>query len=43
MYRSREHADKAPAEVGAVIADFADKPSLGHALEGVYFDNSTCQ
>ena len=35
-YRSREHAGKAPAEVGAVIADFTNKPSMGHALEGVY-------
>ena len=35
MYRSPEDAAKGPAEVGAVIADFADKPSLGRALEGV--------
>jgi uncharacterized protein YbjT (DUF2867 family) len=35
MYRSPEDAAKASAEVGAVIADFADKPSLGRALEGV--------
>ena len=35
MYRSPEDAAKAPAAVGAVIADFADKPSLGRALEGV--------
>jgi uncharacterized protein YbjT (DUF2867 family) len=35
MYRSPEDAAKAPAEVGAVIADFADKPSLSRALEGV--------
>jgi len=35
MYRSPEDAAKASAEVGCVIADFADKPSLGRALEGV--------
>lgn len=35
MYRSPADAAKASAEVGAVIADFADKPSLGRALEGV--------
>src|SRR5215472_4154469 len=35
MYRSAEDAAKASAEVGAVIADFADKPSLGRALDGV--------
>src|SRR5215472_11358036 len=35
MYRSPADAAKAPAEVGTVIADFADKPSLGRALEGV--------
>jgi len=35
MYRSPEDAAKASAEVGAVIADFADKPSLGRALDGV--------
>jgi uncharacterized protein YbjT (DUF2867 family) len=35
MYRSPEDAAKASAEVGAVNADFADKPSLGRALEGV--------
>ena len=35
MYRSRGDAAKAPANVRAVIADFADKPSLGRALEGV--------
>jgi uncharacterized protein YbjT (DUF2867 family) len=28
MYRSPEDAAKASAEAGAVIADFADKPSL---------------
>ena len=35
MYRSPEDAAKASAEVGTVIADFADKPRLGRALEGV--------
>jgi uncharacterized protein YbjT (DUF2867 family) len=35
MYRSPEDAAKTSAEVGSVIADFADRPSLGHALEGV--------
>ena len=35
MYRSREDAAKVPANVPAVIADFADKPSLRRALEGV--------
>jgi uncharacterized protein YbjT (DUF2867 family) len=35
MYRSPEDAAKASTEVGAVIADFADKPSLGRALDGV--------
>src|ERR1700756_5836666 len=35
MYRSPEDAAKVPADVAAVIADFADKPSLGRALEGV--------
>ena len=35
MYRSPEDAAKAPADVGAVIADFADKPSLVRALERV--------
>ena len=35
MYRSSEDAAKVPAGVGGVIADFADKASLGRALEGV--------
>lgn len=35
MYRSAEDARKAPAGVGAVIADFADKASLNAALQGV--------
>jgi len=35
MYRSREDAARVPADVPAVIADFADKPSLRRALEGV--------
>jgi len=35
MYRSAEDAKKAPAGVGAVIADFADKGSLNAALQGV--------
>ena len=35
MYRSPADAAKASIEVGAVIADFADRGSLGRALEGV--------
>jgi uncharacterized protein YbjT (DUF2867 family) len=35
MYRSPEDAAKASADVETVIADFADKPSLGRALESV--------
>jgi len=35
MYRSSEDAAKVSAGVGGVIADFADKASLGRALEGV--------
>jgi uncharacterized protein YbjT (DUF2867 family) len=35
MYRSREDAARVPAGIPAVIADFADKPSLLRALEGV--------
>jgi uncharacterized protein YbjT (DUF2867 family) len=35
MYRSPEDAAKASKDAGVVIADFADKPSLGRALEGV--------
>jgi uncharacterized protein YbjT (DUF2867 family) len=35
MYRSREDAARVPAGVPAVVADFADKPSLRRALEGV--------
>ena len=35
MYRSKEEAAKVPQGATAVIADFADKPSLRRALEGV--------
>jgi uncharacterized protein YbjT (DUF2867 family) len=35
MYRSREDAVRVPANIPAMIADFADKPSLRRALEGV--------
>ncbi|HTS28786.1 MAG TPA: SDR family oxidoreductase [Bryobacteraceae bacterium] len=35
MYRTRENAAQAPAEARTVIADFADKASLGRALDGV--------
>jgi len=35
MYRSPADAAKATHDAGAVIADFADKPSLGRALDGV--------
>src|SRR5215472_14998224 len=35
MYRSREDAARVPAGIPAVVADFADKPSLRRALEGV--------
>src|SRR6516165_964687 len=35
MYRSPGDAARATHDTGAVIADFADKPSLAHALEGV--------
>jgi uncharacterized protein YbjT (DUF2867 family) len=35
MYRSREDAARAPGAIASVIADFADKPSLRRALEGV--------
>jgi uncharacterized protein YbjT (DUF2867 family) len=35
MYRSRDDAARAPAGTPAVIADFADTPSLLRALEGV--------
>jgi uncharacterized protein YbjT (DUF2867 family) len=35
MYRSREDVARVPAGIPAVIADFADKPSLRRALEGV--------
>jgi uncharacterized protein YbjT (DUF2867 family) len=35
MYRSREDAARVPADIPAVIADFADKPSLRRALEGI--------
>jgi uncharacterized protein YbjT (DUF2867 family) len=35
MYRSKDDAAKAPANVPVVIADYADKASLARALEGV--------
>jgi uncharacterized protein YbjT (DUF2867 family) len=35
MYRSKEEGAKVPQGAAAVIADFADKPSLRRALEGV--------
>jgi uncharacterized protein YbjT (DUF2867 family) len=35
MYRSEEEADKAPAGVATVMADFASKDSLKRALAGV--------
>src|SRR5215471_10809187 len=35
MYRSPEDAARASKDARAVIADFADKPSLGRALEAV--------
>lgn len=35
MYRKKEDAAKAPAGVASVLADFADKSSLPHALEGI--------
>ena len=35
MYRSAEEARKAPPGVSTVVADFADKASLGRALAGV--------
>jgi uncharacterized protein YbjT (DUF2867 family) len=35
MYRSPEDAAKSPENAQAVIADFADKPSLARALKGV--------
>ena len=35
MYRSQADADKAPSGTSTVLADFADKPSLLHALQGV--------
>jgi len=35
MYRSREDAARVSANIPTVIADFADKPSLRRALEGV--------
>lgn len=35
MYRSKEDAVKAPANVPVVIADYADKATLARALEGV--------
>jgi uncharacterized protein YbjT (DUF2867 family) len=35
MYRAKEEAAKAPARCEPVLADYADKPSLRSALEGV--------
>ncbi|MEO7144023.1 MAG: SDR family oxidoreductase [Bryobacteraceae bacterium] len=35
MYRSNEDARKTPKNVGAVVADFADKSSLRNALRGI--------
>lgn len=35
MYRSKEEAAKAPAGCGSVLADYADRPSLRNALNGV--------
>jgi len=35
MYRSKEDAAKAPSGCEAVLADYADKQSLGKALDGV--------
>lgn len=35
MYRSRAESAKAPSETETVIADFADKASLGNALRGM--------
>src|SRR3984893_9514876 len=35
MYRSKEEAEKAPAGCEPVLADYADKPSLRKALNGV--------
>ena len=35
MYRSPDDAARSPANAQAVIADFADEPSLGRALKGV--------
>jgi uncharacterized protein YbjT (DUF2867 family) len=34
IFRSPEDAAKESHDAGAVMADFADKPSLGRALEG---------
>ena len=34
MYRSKEEAAKAPSGCQAVLADYADKHSLGKALDG---------
>lgn len=36
MYRSSEDTAKAPAGANPVIADFADRASLDHALKGVH-------
>ena len=35
MYRAEQDARKAPGGLGVVIADFADRESLGRALDGV--------
>jgi uncharacterized protein YbjT (DUF2867 family) len=35
MYRNAEDALRAPAGVATVIADFADRPSLANALQGI--------
>lgn len=35
MYRKKEDAAKAPAGVASVLADFSDKSSLPHALQGI--------
>jgi uncharacterized protein YbjT (DUF2867 family) len=35
MYRSKEEAAKAPSGCEAVLADYSDKQSLRHALDGV--------
>jgi len=42
MYRSKEEAAKAPSGCQAVLADYADKHSLGKALDGVNFVYVVC-